>query len=127
MSESRGGRHGEAFTSHDEKKTYGEVELEATAESNDEANEGQGVWIAPKGESEDGEGRQSQPSIQDAVESVEEGGFGVTETTEQSAKSIARILSTISNDPRITNVMMLVIVAIGLGVHESIQTQVCSL
>ena len=51
----------------------------------------------------------------------------MTETTEQSAKSIAKILSTISNDPRITNVMMLVIVAIGLGVHESIQTQVCSL
>lgn len=124
MSESRGGRHGEATASHDDskkKQQQGETEGEA------EAIEAQENDPEPQGERIGFEERQSQPSIQDAPQSVEEGGFAMSETTEQSAKSLAKILSTISNDPRITNVMMLVIVAIGLGVHESIQTQVCSL
>ena len=124
MSESRGGRHGEATASHDgakKKQQEGETEGEA------EFNEGQENDPEPQGERIGFEDRQGRPSIQNAAKSVEKGGFGMSESTEQSAKSVAKILSTISNDPRITNVMMLVIVAIGLGVHESIQTQMCSL
>ena len=126
--ESRGGRHGEATASHDEKKTSGEAR-ESESSVTCEANEGQE-------ESEDEvlttfEGRQNHPSGESADESTQrQEGFGMTEASPNLPKTsgqVAKVLGNLTNDPRITNLLMLVIIAVGMGVHESIQTQMCSL
>ncbi len=127
-----GGHHGEA-TSHDgaEKKIERRQEAEGYE---DEANEGQEecerTIHIPEGEVF--AGRQSQRSNQSADESTQEtdGGSGMTETPANLPKTsgqVAKVLGNLTNDPRITNLLMLVIIAVGMGVHESIQTQVCSL
>ena len=40
---------------------------------------------------------------------------------------VASALGSMFNDPRITNVLMLVLVLIGMGGAEAVQSQVCSL
>ena len=127
-SASRGGRHGEAPASHDEKKTSGEEgESEAITY---EANEGQEVGPQFE-ETASFEGRQNLPSGKSADESTQtEGGFGMTAEPANLPKTggqVAKVLGSLTNDPRITNLLMLVIIAVGMGVHESIQTHVCSL
>lgn len=120
---SRGGHHGEA--SHDEKK----VQRRKEAEGDQEANEGQEVEVAAA--TSQFEGRQSQPSGQSADESTQEkGGFGMTAEPTNLPKTsgqVAKVLGSLTNDPRITNLLMLVIIAVGMGAHEALQSQVCSL
>ena len=48
------------------------------------------------------------------------------ETLPPKAKA-AKALGAMFNDPRITNVLMLVLVLIGMGGAEAVQSQVCSL
>ena len=129
MSESRGGRHGEASASHDgaSKKIQRRVEVQDF----EEANEGQEVEPQFE-ETVSVEDRQGQPSNKGADESTQEtdGGQRMTDTPATLPKTsgqFAKILGNLTNDPRITNLLMLVIIAVGMGVHESIQTQVCSL
>lgn len=127
-SEYRGGRHGEAPASHDEKKTSGEAN-EAKGNGSEE-NQAQ---AGDTGEACDqqGEGRQNFTSDESADESTSgEGGFGMTEAPPNLPKTggqVAKVLGNLTNDPRITNLLMLVIIAVGMGVHESIQTQMCAL
>lgn len=123
-SESRGGRHGEAPASHDEKKTSGEEDAKEICETNNGQEESEDEVVTTF------EGRQSQQSNESVDESTQRGEFGMTETTPNLPKTggqVAKVLGNLTNDPRITNLLMLVIIAVGMGVHESIQTQLCSL
>ena len=127
-SEFRGGLHGEAPASHDEKKTNGEEDDEEICETKEvEARREERT----EGSTHIEQDEQSQHSNENADESVEtDGGFGMTETPANLPKTsgqVAKVLGNLTNDPRITNLLMLVIIAVGFGVHESIQTHVCSL
>lgn len=126
----RGGLHGETATSHDgeEKKIQRRFEVEDF----EEAHEGQEGDTRSEARKITFEDRQSQPSNKSADESTQEtdGGQRMTDTPATLPKTsgqFAKILGNLTNDPRITNLLMLVIIAVGMGVHESIQTQVCSL
>lgn len=126
-SEYRGGRHGEASASHDEKKTSGEEGGFTEDEAHDEAIK---AVCSEERQAERSGRRQNLTSDESADESTLQGGFGMTETPSNLPKTggqVAKVLGNLTNDPRITNLLMLVIIAVGMGVHESIQTQMCSL
>ena len=40
---------------------------------------------------------------------------------------VVRVLGNLTNDPRVTNLLMLVLVFIGMGGAEAAQTQLCTL
>ena len=119
---SRGGRHGEA-KSHDEKKECEEIH----AEENDEVHEGQ------EGDLDEieitFEDRQSQPSNKYAAQVLEQKTREslMEETPVPTKAKAAQILGNMFNDPRITNVLMLGLLLIGMGGAEAVQSQVCSL
>lgn len=123
MSEYRGGLHGEASASHDEKKVNGEEDDQEICET----IEGQAV--GPQCEAtascEDRQSHQGCKEI-DEVNSEEEGFTMTAEDLTPKAK-VASALGSMFNDPRITNVLMLVLVLIGMGGAEAVQSQVCSL
>lgn len=125
--EFRGGHRGKETASYDgeKKQQQGFEQIEA------EINKVQAGTRKAK-RSRVGEGRQSLQSIESAQESTSksDGGNGMTETPSNLPKTggqVAKVLGSLTNDPRITNLLMLVIIAVGMGVHESLQTQVCSL
>ena len=126
----RGGLHGEAVSSHDdrEKKIQRKAETRETVTCEGEVSEVEEP-VFEEAEEDRIEERQSQLSTKNAPQSVEKsGGLGMTETPESSPKiQLAKVFANITNDPRITNVLMLVIIAVGMGAHESLQTQLCSL
>jgi len=112
-SESRGGRHGEASTSNDEKKDQQEGDrFEKAITVN---NEGQ-VQLEEQSESRN-EDRQSHPSHKQTPEEFaeEEVSRMKDETLPPKAKA-AKALGSMFNDPRITNVLMLVLVLIGMQI-----------
>jgi len=124
--ESRGGRHGETHSaSHDEKKDQQKGDPKAVAE----INEVQDAWC-PQGV-QAVEERQIQQSIQDIAEKHEkEGGFGMTSEPSNLPKTggqVARVLGNLTNDPRVTNVLLVLIALIGMGGAEAVQSQICSL
>lgn len=124
-SESRGGRHGEAPASHDEKKTSGE-ERESESGVTFEANEGQSNDRSEATDRcEDRQSHQSHEQIAE-INSKEEVSTMKDETLPPKAKAV-KALGSMFNDPRITNVLMLVLVLIGMGGAEAVQSQVCSL
>lgn len=129
MSAYRGGLHGEAVSSHDDRLKKNSEE-EITREAGDLfVNEGQASGSQFK-ETASCEGRQSQPGKECAAQSTTEGGFGMTTEPSNLPKTggqVARVLGSLTNDPRITNVLMLVVIAVGMGLHESIQTHACNL
>lgn len=129
----RGGLHGEKTASHDgEKKVQQEGRERSQPQGWDsptEVNEGP-PW-ASEGEAQ-GEGRQSQHGTQDAHESVakSDGGSRMTDGTSNLPKTgsqVARVLGQLTNDTRVTNLLMLVLVLIGMGGAEAVQSQLCSL
>ena len=123
MSEYRGGLHGETSASHDEKKIIGEEDDKEIVET----NEGQEVWEPISG-AQDCEGRQSHQSGQEIGEvNHEEEGLSMTAEDLTPKAKVASALGSMFNDPRITNVLMLVLVLIGMGGAEAVQSQVCSL
>ena len=123
MSESRGGRHGEV-QAHDEKKE-GERE---TVRQIFQGNKGQEVGPQFE-ETASFEDRQSQPSNNETFEEFEkESRESLMEETPVPTKAkAAQILGNMFNDPRITNVLMLGLLLIGMGGAEAVQSQVCSL
>jgi hypothetical protein len=132
----RGGHHGEKTTSHDgEKKRQeagrkiGRSEAEHDT-STGEDNEGRS-WAQFVEDETASSDRQSQPSTQNADESVEtDGGHGMTDGTSNLPKTggqVARVVGQLTNDTRVTNLLMLVLVLIGMGGAEALQSQVCSL
>lgn len=127
ISASVGGHHGEAVTSYDgrQKKVRRKED-----EVFDEANEGQEETddtICSR-RAQVFEARQSQLCNQSAAESTQEkGGVNMDETPVPTKAKAAQVLGNMFNDPRITNVLMLVLVLIGMGGAEAVQSQVCSL
>lgn len=121
-SEFRGGRHGEA-KSHDEKKDWDEIQVQ----ENDEVHEGQ------EGDCTEGaiicEDRQSQPSHEQTSQEFEQETREplMEEAPVPSKAKAAQVLGNMFNDPRITNVLMLVLVLIGMGGAEAVQSQLCTL
>lgn len=131
--EFRGGLHGEESASHDDEKKQQEVNGTRKAKrsrAGDEVNEGQEDIGS---EADDvGEDRQSQPSDEDASQSVEksDGGMRMNDGTSNLPKTggqLVQVLGKLFNDTRITNVLMLVLVLIGMGGAEAVQSQMCSL
>lgn len=122
--EFRGGPHGEALTSHDQKKDQQEGGTEGEAETTEPE-------ICREEAFTEDRRRQNRTSSQSADEStLGQGEFGMTEASPNLPKTggqVAKVLGNLTNDPRITNLLMLVIIAVGMGVHESVQTQLCSL
>jgi hypothetical protein len=135
MSGFRGGLHGEKTTSHDGEKKQQEASTDRWLEAEppterSEVSQG-GSWAQFVEDETASSCRQSQPSTQDADESVEtDGGQGMTDGTSNLPKTggnVARILGQLTNDTRVTNLLMLVLVFIGMGGAEAAQTQMCSL
>lgn len=129
MSGYRGGHHGEKTASHDgEKKDIheaGENQL-----SPGEVCEGQGSSCSQRLQVELAD-RQGLPSTEDAYQSdSKDGGEEMTDSTSNLPKTgghVARVLGQLTNDTRVTNLLMLVLVFIGMGGAEAAQTQLCSL
>ena len=122
----RGGLHGEAPASHDEKKDQQEGLELSEAVAQDRVNEGQ---ENDRTQGEIGfEDRQSHQGSKEIDEvNPEEEGFTMTAEDLTPKAKVASALGSMFNDPRITNVLMLVLVLIGMGGAEAVQSQVCSL
>lgn len=119
-----GGLHGEAIASYDRRqKKVRRKEDEVF----DEANKGQAVGpqFEETASCEDRPGQQCNQSIAESTQ--EKGGVNMDETPVPSKAKAAQVLGNMFNDPRITNVLMLVLVLIGMGGAEAVQSQVCSL
>lgn len=135
----RGGLHGEVnprkAASHDgEKKHPWRQDFDSSIEERKievaETNEAQKQ--DPAQGAVQLEGRPSQPSHQEVAEQTatkQEVSTMSADTSNlpKTSGQLAKVFGNLTNDPRITNLLMLVIIAVGMGVHESIQTQVCSL
>lgn len=50
-----------------------------------------------------------------------------TSNLPDSGGKVARVIGMLTNDTRITNLLMIVIILIGMGAHEAAQAQVCAL
>jgi len=124
--ESRGGRHGET-KSHDEKKDSGEEAFESEAFDSFEGIKASGNYRSEA--SDQCQERPSQPSNQQTPQEFEqETRESLMEETPVPSKAKAvQAIGSMFNDPRITNVLMLVLVLIGMGGAEAVQSQVCSL
>lgn len=125
MSAYRGGLHGEKTASHDgEKKQQQEGGTEGEAgTTKPEIGREEAFTVDRR--------RQSLPSTEDAYQSdSKDGGEGMTDSTSNLPKTgghVARVLGQLTNDTRVTNLLMLVLVFIGMGGAEAAQTQLCSL
>jgi len=124
MSESRGGRHGEVSASHDERKKGGRETVRQILQEKNSCQEGDRIE-----EANTGEDRQSQPSNHETPQEFEkESRESLMEETPVPTKAKAvQLLGNMFNDPRITNVLMLGLLLIGMGGAEAVQSQVCSL
>lgn len=120
----RGGRHGEAPASHDGEKKQREGEA-----CTNEGQEDGPQFVAD--ETASFEDRPSQLGDEDACKAAPtDGGQGMTDSTSNLPKTggqAAQVIGKLFNDTRITNVLMLVLVLIGMGGAEAVQTQMCSL
>lgn len=131
-SEYRGGQHGEASASHDNPKKNGSEEI-GPEEENSEANEGQEELERPiqSRRAQVCEDRQSQSSNESSPERTEpNGGDGMTSPDSNLPKTgaqAAKVLGNLFNDARVTNVLMLGLLLIGMGGAEMVQSQMCSL
>lgn len=138
-SASVGGHNGEQAqyrASHDDQKKHqegghkiGRSEAEHDP-STAEYNEGRS-WAQFVEDETASSDRQSRPSIEDAHQEHEkEGGPSMTDSTSPLPKTgghVARVAGQLFNDTRITNVLMLVLVLIGMGGLEQGQAALCSL
>lgn len=135
-SEYRGGHHGEKTASYDGEKKQQEVgrkgpTCEGTWEEPGEDNEGQDSSCSQRLQGEVAD-RQSQHGVQgiDEGNAKPVGGSRMTADTSNLPKTggqVARVAGQIFNDTRITNVLMLVLVLIGMGGAEAGQQALCSL
>lgn len=132
MSESRGGPHGEEHkktsASHDDEKKDNEDFTEAQA-SEEVGTEVQEVGRSSQRETASCEERQSQQSSQsiDEVNSQETESVLMEESVTSPKATLAKIIGGSLNDPRVTNVLMVILVLVGMGGAEFVQTQACSL
>lgn len=133
MSEFRGGLHGEGhtFTSHDKgTKKNNEEDFPIEDEVGDrevEDNEVQDTWSTQGDQVV--EERQSQQSPQDIDEiNPKETGRSMMDAPITSPKATAaKALGAMLNDARVTNVLMVILVLVGMGGAEFAQTQMCNL
>lgn len=131
-SESRGGQHGEASASHDNPKKNGSEEISPEAKEAP-AGEAEGAAkeeIIFEDAFEEDRFRQGLPSNESAPEGTQQRGIRMTSTDSNLPKTgaqAAKVLGNFFNDARVTNVLMLVLVLIGMGGAEAVQSQVCSL
>ena len=128
----RGGQHGEASASHDNPKKNGSEEISPEAKEAP-AVEDEG---APKEEIiveeafEEDLFRQSLSSNEGPSQRTQKGGIRMTSTDSNLPKTgaqAAKVLGNFFNDARVTNVLMLGLILIGMGGAEFVQTQACSL
>jgi hypothetical protein len=132
----RGGLHGEESTSHDGEKKHQEASTDRWLEAEppterSEVSKGRS-WAQFDEVETASSDRQSQPSDENAAQGVAEtdGGMTMTDGTSNLPKTggqVARVAGQLFNDTRITNVLMLVLVLIGMGGAEAVQSQMCSL
>ena len=132
MSEYRGGLHGEGHknSSHDKgtKKNHKVESIVEEIEDDQDSNEVQDAWS--KGNLDQAvEERQSQQSTQivDKVNSEEKERPVMEDAPLNAKSSVAKIIGAYFNDARVTNVLMVILVLVGLGGAEFAQTQMCSL
>lgn len=131
----RGGPHGEVqsqkFTSHDGEKKTNEEDFPSEAQASEEVvdNEGQGIRSNEAQRSSKPEDRQIQQSYKQVAESnpKEEVATMIDETSSTPKAKAAQAVGAMFNDARVTNVLMLVLVLIGMGGADALQHQVCSL
>ena len=133
MSACRGGLHGEGHkvSSHDKgtKKNNGE-DFQIADEVSDrevEDNEVQDTWSTQGDQVV--EERQSQQSTQIIDEiNRKETEWSIMDTPVTSPKATAaKALGAMLNDARVTNVLMVILVLVGMGGAEFAQTQMCNL
>ena len=133
MSAFRGGLHGEGHknSSHDKGTKKNNVEdYPFKAEGGDREVEDIEVQGATEAQaSESVEERQSQQSTQSIDEiNSEETEWSMMDTPVTSPKATAaKALGAMLNDARVTNVLMVILVLVGMGGAEFAQTQMCSL
>lgn len=130
-SEYRGGPHGEKTTSHDGEKKQ---QQEASTDRRPEVGTTTERSEVPAGVKDETAiwHRQSQSSNEDIAQcnAKSDGGHGMTDGTSNLPKTggqVARVAGQLFNDTRITNVLMLCLVLIGMGGAESAQSALCSL
>lgn len=131
-SESRGGQRGEAPASHDNPKKNGSEEIISEAK---EAPAGEAEGATKEEISleifEEERFRQSLSSNESSPERTEpKGGDGMTSPDSNLPKTgaqAAKVLGNLFNDARVTNVLMLGLLLIGMGGAEMVQSQMCSL
>lgn len=130
MSESAGGHHGEETTSHDgEKKERLKKSLQNHhTESQDEGATKEEIGFVEVDEID--RFRQSHESKKCVVKSHQKGERVAMNSDSQSSNPEAKIafrFASLLQDPRATNVFLLVFVIIGMGGHDVLTEQVCRL
>lgn len=116
------------LTSHDEKKASKEGDRCEAPITGTNKGEEAGCETASF---EIRQGRQSVQSTS-ASKAEEKSGGSVVNTDAapnlpKTGGQIARVLGNLTNDPRVTNVLLVLIALIGMGGAEAVQSQICSL
>lgn len=130
MSESAGGQHGEETTSHDGEK---KERLKKQLQNHHTEPKGEGATkeeiICFEAE-EDDRFRQSSESKEDVACTHQKGERVEMNSDSQSSNPEAKLafrFASLLQDPRATNVVLLVFVIIGMGGHDLLTEQVCRL